>query len=221
MLRSARVPWPDASRVPATRLAVADLEMNEAAREVNRGGESLHLTPNGFGPLRFLMPNPGRVHTAAEILEHVWSYESVIKPASSSCTFTTCGRKSTPPASHSSCQVPATCCGRNGHERGRNLPEVHQHPRHTVGCAPWQQAQEPRIPRRLSFASRATMLLCPSIRTMDSSRRRMPWTLEQSETRLNAVAAAAERQVSAPGELEVAVMAALWAAISLWRVRPG
>ncbi|MFF3517312.1 winged helix-turn-helix domain-containing protein [Streptomyces sp. NPDC002573] len=127
--------------------------MNEAAREVNRGGESLHLTPNGFGPLRFLMPNPGRVHTAAEILEHVWSYESVIKPASSSCTVTTCGRKSTPPASHSSCQVPATCCGRNGHERGRNLPEVHKHPRHTVGCAPWQQAQEPRIPRRLSFAS--------------------------------------------------------------------
>ncbi|WP_394816021.1 winged helix-turn-helix domain-containing protein [Streptomyces gibsoniae] len=86
MLRSARVPRPDARRVPATRLAVADLEMNEAAREVNRGGESLYLTPNGFGPLRFLMRNPGRVRTAAEILEHVWSYESVIKPASSSCT---------------------------------------------------------------------------------------------------------------------------------------
>jgi two-component system OmpR family response regulator len=56
-----------------THLSVADLLMNEAAREVTRGGKPLGLSPHEFALLRFLMHKAGRMHRAAQILEHVWS----------------------------------------------------------------------------------------------------------------------------------------------------
>ncbi|WP_327046566.1 response regulator transcription factor [Microbispora sp. NBC_01189] len=57
------------------RLTVGDLVMDEDAREVTRGGELVDLTPTEFELLRFLMRNPRRVLSKAQILDRVWSYD--------------------------------------------------------------------------------------------------------------------------------------------------
>lgn len=56
-------------------LAVADLTMDEDAREVRRGGEPIDLTATEFELLRFLMRNPRRVLSKAQILDRVWNYD--------------------------------------------------------------------------------------------------------------------------------------------------
>jgi two-component system OmpR family response regulator len=58
-----------------SRLAVADLELDEDSHEVRRGGTVVALTPNEFKLLRFLMANAGRVLSKAQILDHVWDYD--------------------------------------------------------------------------------------------------------------------------------------------------
>jgi two-component system OmpR family response regulator len=58
-----------------TELVVADLVMDEDAREVHRGGERIELTPTEFELLRFLMRNPRRVLSRAQILDRVWNYD--------------------------------------------------------------------------------------------------------------------------------------------------
>ncbi|WP_327695981.1 response regulator transcription factor [Streptomyces sp. NBC_00459] len=57
------------------RLIVGDLVMDEEAREVTRGGELVELSPTEFELLRFLMRNPRRVLSKAQILDRVWSYD--------------------------------------------------------------------------------------------------------------------------------------------------
>ena len=56
-------------------LVVADLTMDEEAREVRRGGELVDLTATEFELLRFLMRNPRRVLSKALILDRVWNYD--------------------------------------------------------------------------------------------------------------------------------------------------
>jgi len=56
-------------------LAVADLTMDEDAREVRRGGDLIDLTATEFELLRFLMRNPRRVLSKAQILDRVWNYD--------------------------------------------------------------------------------------------------------------------------------------------------
>src|SRR5246500_1795062 len=56
-------------------LAVADLTMDEDAREVRRAGELIDLTATEFELLRFLMRNPRRVRSKAQILDRVWNYD--------------------------------------------------------------------------------------------------------------------------------------------------
>ena len=56
-------------------LAVADLTMDEDAREVRRGGELIDLTATEFELLRFMMRNPRRVLSKAQILDRVWNYD--------------------------------------------------------------------------------------------------------------------------------------------------
>src|SRR3984957_18530251 len=58
-----------------TQLAVADLTMDEDAREVRRGGDLIELTATEFELLRFLMRNPRRVLSKAQILDRVWNYD--------------------------------------------------------------------------------------------------------------------------------------------------
>ena len=56
-------------------LVVSDLSMDEDAREVRRGGELVDLTATEFELLRFLMRNPRRVLSKAQILDRVWNYD--------------------------------------------------------------------------------------------------------------------------------------------------
>src|SRR3984885_6970185 len=56
-------------------LAVGDLTMDEDAREVRRDGALIDLTATEFELLRFLMRNPRRVLSKAQILDRVWNYD--------------------------------------------------------------------------------------------------------------------------------------------------
>ncbi|MEV4679588.1 response regulator transcription factor [Streptomyces kurssanovii] len=56
-------------------LAVGDLTLDEDSHEVARGGQSIHLTATEFELLRYLMRNPRRVLSKAQILDRVWSYD--------------------------------------------------------------------------------------------------------------------------------------------------
>jgi two-component system, OmpR family, response regulator len=56
-------------------LAVGDLTLDEDSHEVSRGGQSIHLTATEFELLRFLMRNPRRVLSKAQILDRVWNYD--------------------------------------------------------------------------------------------------------------------------------------------------
>jgi two-component system, OmpR family, response regulator len=59
----------------AARLTFADLELDEDTREVSRGGRPIELTATEYRLLRYLMLNPRRVLTRAQLLDHVWSYD--------------------------------------------------------------------------------------------------------------------------------------------------
>jgi two-component system OmpR family response regulator len=59
----------------SSRLVFEDLELDEDAREVTRGGAFIDLTATEYRLLRYLMLNPRRVLTRAQLLEHVWSYD--------------------------------------------------------------------------------------------------------------------------------------------------
>jgi two-component system OmpR family response regulator len=56
-------------------LSVGDLTMDEDAREVRRDGDLIELTATEFELLRFLMRNPRRVLSKAQILDRVWNYD--------------------------------------------------------------------------------------------------------------------------------------------------
>jgi two-component system OmpR family response regulator len=58
-----------------TELVVGDLVLDEDTREVWRGGTAVDLTATEFELLRFLMRNPKRVLSKAQILDRVWSYD--------------------------------------------------------------------------------------------------------------------------------------------------
>jgi two-component system OmpR family response regulator len=59
----------------AARFQVADLELNEDAHEVRRGGRLIELSPTEYKLLRYLMLNSGRVLSKAQILDRVWNYD--------------------------------------------------------------------------------------------------------------------------------------------------
>ena len=59
----------------STRLSFADLELDEDTREVFRHHTSIELTPTEFKLLRYLMMNPRRVLSKAQILDYVWEYD--------------------------------------------------------------------------------------------------------------------------------------------------
>jgi two-component system OmpR family response regulator len=57
------------------RIVVGDLVLDEDSYEVSRGGEQISLTATEFELLRYLMRNPRRVLSKAQILDRVWSYD--------------------------------------------------------------------------------------------------------------------------------------------------
>jgi two-component system, OmpR family, response regulator len=56
-------------------LTFADIELDQDSYEVRRGGQTIELSPTEFRLLRYLMLNPGRVLTRAQLLAHVWDYD--------------------------------------------------------------------------------------------------------------------------------------------------
>jgi len=56
-------------------LAVGDLTLDEDSHEVRRGDEPVELTATEFDLLRYLMRNPRRVLSKAQILDRVWHYD--------------------------------------------------------------------------------------------------------------------------------------------------
>jgi two-component system OmpR family response regulator len=56
-------------------LAVGDLTLDENSHEVIRGGQEIRLTATEFELLRYLMRNPRRVLSKAQILDRVWNYD--------------------------------------------------------------------------------------------------------------------------------------------------
>ncbi|WP_297747015.1 response regulator transcription factor [uncultured Tessaracoccus sp.] len=60
---------------PDSQLIVGDLILDEESHEVTRGGEAISLTATEFELLRFLMRNPKRVLSKAQILDRVWDYD--------------------------------------------------------------------------------------------------------------------------------------------------
>ncbi|WP_329021035.1 response regulator transcription factor [Streptomyces sp. NBC_00690] len=60
---------------PESLLCVGDLLLDEDSHEVSRTGLSIHLTATEFELLRYLMRNPRRVLSKAQILDRVWSYD--------------------------------------------------------------------------------------------------------------------------------------------------
>jgi two-component system, OmpR family, response regulator len=59
----------------SSRLVFEDLELDEDAHEVTRAGKHVELTATEYRLLRYLMLNPRRVLTRAQLLEHVWDYD--------------------------------------------------------------------------------------------------------------------------------------------------
>jgi two-component system OmpR family response regulator len=59
----------------SSRLTFADLELDEDTHEVSRGGRPIELTATEYRLLRYLMLNPRRVLTRAQLLDHVWEYD--------------------------------------------------------------------------------------------------------------------------------------------------
>jgi len=56
-------------------LAVGDLTLDEDSHEVRRADELIELTATEFELLRYLMRNPRRVLSKAQILDRVWNYD--------------------------------------------------------------------------------------------------------------------------------------------------
>jgi two-component system OmpR family response regulator len=80
LMRRAAPPAGDAAPAPAPTvgpdaLVVGDLVLDEASREVLRGGTPIDLSPTEFALLRYLMRHPRQVLSKAQILDEVWSYD--------------------------------------------------------------------------------------------------------------------------------------------------
>ncbi len=58
-----------------SQLVVGDLTLDEDSHEVARGGDLINLTATEFELLRYLMRNPRRVLSKAQILDRVWNYD--------------------------------------------------------------------------------------------------------------------------------------------------
>ena len=63
------------SAAESSRLAYADLELDESTMRVRRAGETVSLSPTEFKLLRFLLQHKEQVVSKGQILDHVWEYD--------------------------------------------------------------------------------------------------------------------------------------------------
>jgi two-component system OmpR family response regulator len=59
----------------SSRLVFEDIELDDDAHEVTRGGHPIDLTATEYRLLRYFMLNPRRALTRTQLLEHVWDYD--------------------------------------------------------------------------------------------------------------------------------------------------
>jgi two-component system, OmpR family, response regulator len=64
-----------AAEPESAKLVFEDIELDDDAHEVTRGGNYIQLTAKEYRLLRYLMLNPRRVLTRRQLLEHVWDYD--------------------------------------------------------------------------------------------------------------------------------------------------
>jgi two-component system OmpR family response regulator len=64
-----------AAEAESSRLTFEDLELDDDTREVTRAGQPVELTATEYRLLRYLMLNPRRVLTRAQLLDTVWNYD--------------------------------------------------------------------------------------------------------------------------------------------------
>ena len=74
----------DAARTPfagavAAVARIGDLEIDPAARSVDRGGEPLRLTAREFDLLYFLARHPGEVFSRDQLMGAVWGYRAAVE----------------------------------------------------------------------------------------------------------------------------------------------
>ncbi|GAA3971850.1 response regulator transcription factor [Streptomyces marokkonensis] len=72
VLRRAEAPPPSAA---SAVLRAGDIAVSPGARRARRGDRELPLTAREFDLLAFLLRNPRRVFSRAELLRHVWGWE--------------------------------------------------------------------------------------------------------------------------------------------------
>jgi two-component system OmpR family response regulator len=64
-----------AAEVEDSVLEVGEIKINQDAHDVFVNGTIVDLSPTEYKLLRFLISNPNRVLTKAQILDHVWEYD--------------------------------------------------------------------------------------------------------------------------------------------------
>src|SRR5215475_8263895 len=60
-------------------LQFADIELDNVAHRVTRGGRAVHLGPTEFRLLRYLMAHPGRVFSREQLLDSVWGHDVYVE----------------------------------------------------------------------------------------------------------------------------------------------
>jgi DNA-binding response OmpR family regulator len=58
-------------------LRAGSVEMDTAAQTVHSAGRAVDLTSREYAVLEYLLRNPDRPHTRAQIAEHVWGFNSI------------------------------------------------------------------------------------------------------------------------------------------------
>lgn len=64
-----------AATIEESVLEVGEIKINQDAHDVFVNGTLVELSPTEYKLLRFLISNPNRVLTKAQILDHVWEYD--------------------------------------------------------------------------------------------------------------------------------------------------
>lgn len=67
-----------AAPIKGGRLRFGDIELDLERLQVRRGGNPVELTPTEFRLLRYLVSNPQRPFSRAELIETIWGYDSDI-----------------------------------------------------------------------------------------------------------------------------------------------
>ena len=65
----------DDQKRASSKIAFADIELDDETHEVFKAGELVALSPTEFTLLRYFMVNAGTVLSKPRILDHVWNYD--------------------------------------------------------------------------------------------------------------------------------------------------